>query len=431
MQVSLDAEGEVEVIDADLRERLGMFAKVEGFREARLFEGSGGAYELVIRYEEAGRLLRERRALSGEEVRALRERVSRRLARSRARPGDRAQLEGGRYRFLTATTLLGAAEVPLFVTAAGAAEDDEGETLLAATLLGATGGFFVPLLLTREASVTEAEATLTGYGGLQGLGHGLALSTLATGDDLSERGTAAAAALLGAAEATAGFLFARRRGMRGGTAETMAISGLYGAGLGLGLSTLVVGDGSNSAEAAERRVYALGGLAGSALGAYGGYRLGRAADYTQGDARIFGTAGLVGAQLANTVLLAADGTFDEEARVTAGTIMAGALGGLALGHRLVRRRDFTEGQGNIISLGAYAGSLAGGGASIIVDASAETASVLGALGALGGFLGTYLAYEGEAQPGPSRLDWNVGVRPGGRGGPLGRLTPALDVRLSF
>lgn len=432
VQVPFDEAGEVNVIDADLRERLGLFPEVDGFEEARLFRQEDDAYELVIRYEEDGRQLRERRSLSAEEGEALRRRVSQARAQERGASDERAQLESGRYRFLAATTVLGAYEGALLGVAAGAEVED---VAAAAPLLGATGGFFIPLLLTRDAKVTEAEATLTGYGGAQGFAHGVALSVLFADGGFDGRGAAALTAVLAGAEATTGFLLARRRAMRGGTAETMATGGVFGTGLGVAAGFLVTGsDGDGKL---VQRVVPLASIAGSAAGAYGGHRLARAAGYTQGDARIFGTAGLVGTQAALAVLTVAADQLGDNTRTATGTIIAGALGGLALGHGMVRGRDFGEAQGSIVSLGAAAGSLAGGALSAVADTDAETGVLLSAIGSLGGFVGTYLTYRGEAMArGGDGTSLQLGVSPGaalkgGEGGPLEAFTPAINLRLSF
>ena len=461
VQVPFDAEETVDVVDAELREQLGLFPEVDGFEEARLFRsgrGEGVAYELVIRYEgEQGRRLRERRALSAAEVETLRQRVSRSLAQSRdddeEATGERERLEEGRYRLLAATTSLGLIDAALLASAP--AEDFyDVENVGAAALLGGTAGFFVPLLLTRETKVTTAEATLTGYGGFQGLGHGTQLVQLVAEDETETRAALALTSLLSITEAAAGFYLARRTDMRGGTAETITFGGLFGSGLGSNAAVLAAGDtgeGDVVFDSAGRtivednetasRIVALGRLLGSGLGAYGGYRLAQGAGYTQGDARIFGTAGLVGRRVAQAALVVADREpADEESRLVAGVSMAGTLGGLALGNRLVRGRDFGEAQGNIAFLGALAGGLAGGAAGIVFDANEETSFTLSALGVLGGFVGTYLTYHGEAQADAGRrdaLDLDVGVAPGasleggGEGGPLGAFTPAVNVRLGL
>jgi len=437
VQVPLDEQGEVNVIDAELRERLGLFPEIDGFAEARLFrQGDGDAYELVIRYMEGERQLRERRSLSAAEAETLRRRVSRGPKQERT-PGDpRAALQDGRYRFLATTTVLGGYE-GLFLAAATAADAESAEVVATLPLLGAAGGFFIPLLLTSDAKVTEGEAALTAYGGQQGFAHGALLSVLVADEDFEARSAAALVGALGAVEATSGFLLARRSSMRAGVAETMATGGSFGTGLGIATGFLVTG--TDMEGNVVQRVVPLAGIAGSVGGAVGGHRLGQWAGYTQGDARVFGTAGLVGAQLAGALLVAADDQLDDDARLATGTLIGGTLGGLAVGHRMVRDRDFGEGQGSIVSLGAYAGSLAGAAAVNVLaeEEEGDSAFVFTALGSMVGFAGAYFTLRGDARAGGNdAMDLEIGLGPGatlpgGDGGPLGAVTPALNARLAF
>jgi hypothetical protein len=435
VQVPLDEQGEVNVIDAELRERLGLFPEIDGFAEARLFrQGDGDAYELVIRYMEGERQLRERRSLSAAEAETLRRRVSRGLKQERA-PGDpRAALQDGRYRFLATTTVLGGYE-GLFLAAATATDAESAEVVATLPLLGAAGGFFIPLLLTSDAKVTEGEAALTAYGGQQGFVHGALLSVLVADEDFEARSAAALVGALGAVEATSGFLLARRSYMRAGVAETMAIGGGFGTGLGIATGFLVTG--TDVEGDVVQRVVPLAGIAGSVGGAVGGHRLGQWAGYTQGDARVFGTAGLVGVQLAGALLVAADAQLGDDTRLATGTLIGGTLGGLAVGHRMVRDRDFGEGQGSIVSLGAYAGSLAGAAAVNVLAEEEEDDSgfVFTALGSMVGFAGAYFTFDARAG-GNDAMDLEIGLGPGatlpgGDGGPLGAVTPALNARLAF
>jgi hypothetical protein len=71
--------------------------------------------------------------------------------------GERAFTQEGRNDFIAATTILGLVEGGLLARALGA-EDEEAAVL---PLLGGTAGFFIPLLVTRNARVTDAEASMT------------------------------------------------------------------------------------------------------------------------------------------------------------------------------------------------------------------------------------------------------------------------------
>jgi hypothetical protein len=351
-QVPLDPDSTLYTLDADLRQELGLFPEVDGFRRATLYRVSGDAYELVIEYREGGRTLRERRALTTEDVAALRRRVAERMQASGTRVGLDQE---GRYDLLTATTFLGLAEAGLLVGASGT---DDASAATTATLLGGAAGFFVPLLATRRAKVTEAAATLTGYGGVQGYLHAVELDVL-FGGEADGRTVAGLAALLGAAEGTAGYVVGNRSGWSPGTGEMIAYNGLFGNGVGYSAGLLAVGGDFDDAGVDNDRARAstAAGLAllGSVGGAYAGHRLARTG-YTAGDARIYANAGVAGTQLAGSILATAD---EVSPRAAAATTLSGFLAGATAGHLAVRDRDYTTTEGNLTVLGSFAGSLLG------------------------------------------------------------------------
>jgi hypothetical protein len=430
-QVPVDPDSTVYAIDPALREAGELFPEVSGFEEATLYQVEGGGYELVVRYREGGQVRRERRSLSAEEVRALRAEVARALE---ARRSQTPSTQEGRYGLVAATTFHGLVEGGLLAGATGA-EEGNAATL---TLLGGAAGFFVPLFATQGARVTEGEADATFYGGLQGYAHAVQLTALLAGDDADGRGTAGLAALLGAAEGTAGYLTARRNDWTGGHAEMITYTGIGGNAVGFGVGAALVGEDDPAEE--EGRVRVVGGtsLLGSLAGLYLGHRLGRTDRYTEGDARIyFQTA----AQAANLMgsFLSVDGFPD--ARASSLIVTGSAVAGGVLGRRLVRGRDFTGTQGNLVALGAVAGSLLG--AALTFDADqGETTAIAQALGSAAGFGVTYGLLEGDARrqaaSATSSLDLDVHVGPGlarrpapGTAGLADRIVPRVRISASF
>jgi len=97
------------------------------------------------------------------------------------------------------------------------------------------------------------------------------------------------------------------------------------------------------------------------------------------------------------------------------TVTLAGTGGLALGHLLVRKRDFTKSQGNIVVLGSFAGSLFGGGLAVASDASSDAAVLLQAVGSLAGTALTYGVFAGDAKRQARRnqasVDLDVRVTP--------------------
>jgi len=400
-QVPIDQDSTLYRIDADLRDNLGLFPDVAGFQEATLYRLGDGTFELVIEYREGSRTLRERRALTGADVATLRERVTRRMREVGATPDLNQE---GRYGLLASTTYLSAIEGALLSVALGV----EDEAAASMTLLGGATGFFAPLLLTRKANVTEGEADMTFYGGAQGAVHGAQLYLLISDDDDvdDEQAAAGITAAFLAGESILAYSLARRNGWSGGHAEMMSFTGLSGNLIGLGLAQGLAGEDGST------RVLAGLSFAGSIAGGIIGHRLGRTGRYTQGDARVYLLSGAQTANAVGSVLAASnvDGSSGPALAVT----LAGT-GGLALGHLLVRNRDFTKSQGNIVVLGSFAGSLFGGGLAVASDASSDAAVLLQAVGSLAGTALTYGVFAGDAKRqarrNQSSVDLDVRVTP--------------------
>jgi len=72
VQVPVDEAGRIQVITAELARRLGLFAEVEGFREARLFQLPDGTFLLEITSGRGNQLQRDRRPLSAADAAAFR-----------------------------------------------------------------------------------------------------------------------------------------------------------------------------------------------------------------------------------------------------------------------------------------------------------------------------------------------------------------------
>lgn len=427
VQVPVDRDSTLYVLDADLRQELGLFPGVSGFREARLYQAEGAEYEFVIRYERDGRVLRERRSLTPAEVEDLRARVTRGLATTeRLTPG----MQEGRYGLVAATTFHGMIEGGLLASTFDSQAD--GATTL--MLLGGAMSFFVPLLTTRNVPVSEAEADMVFYGALQGYAHAVQVMVVFAGDDLPDRGTAGLAAVGGALEGAMGYRIARQHNWSAGHAEMVAANGIGGNLVGLGIGGAIVGEEPDFEEAS--RVIAGASLLGSIGGVYLGHRMGRTDRYTEGDARVYAQSALQAVNVVGSMLSLRD---DLSPRGGALLLSGSAVGGAVLGRRLVRGRDFTGTQGSLVALGSYAGSLLG----LAVTSSGETgeaAAVVQAVGSAVGFGITYAVLEGEARRQAARgssslnLDLHVGPAISRRAGPVELergIVPRVTLKASF
>jgi hypothetical protein len=396
VQVALDREGRVEVVDLRLAGRLGVFVdRFPGFQEARLWiQLPDSTYILELTGVREGRRVRERRPLGTAEVEALRADMSDRIA-ARA-PGMALEREG-RPRLLGGTALLGLGfygwAVPVML------DVDEATTAVGLYMLTAGSAFFGPWAATRHRSVAPGTADLALYGGSRGIVHGLLAHRLMTGGDEGDaaadediRGEVAMAMAFSLAGGIGGYAWARDRGLDMGTTRTIGMAGDFGMLQGLGLAVLTdVSDGAGAALA----------LAGAAGGVALGPPLARRRDYSVGDVTALSTAGYLGgyAGLALVDMF----QVDHDQWYAAGA-MAGNAAGLFVGDRLVRRTEFTPGQGWLVALGTVAGGAVGlGGAYLLVgddDDHEDPSRVYFAASTLGAVAGYGVTFRSLAPDAP-------------------------------
>jgi hypothetical protein len=421
VQIALDVEGRVEVVDAELARRAGLWvAEYPGFQEARLFRGPDGSFVLEISELQDGRLTRHRLPLTPSEADALRARVS--AAVAAAPPPPVVLDQEGRYLLLAQTTVTGLVfygwALPYSI---GADEAGAGGLYL----LTAGASFFVPFLLTADESVTMGMANLSRYGVSRGLLHGIMLADvidswssetdscppspdLCVQDSSDEFRLHTSLGLIGSiAEGIAGYAWASNENMTAGTAHTIALGG--DAGLSTGwLAAAIMGRGDSEVSSGM-------GLGGSLLGIYGGSVLAKRRDYSWGDAQLMYTGGLLGGWTG----LAFGAVADANEEVSAASALVGGWTGALLTDRLVRDTEFSAGQANLVSLSTFAGGLAGASPGVMAD-DPDLAIIGSAVGAVGGFAIGYLAFAPKMDGGSSgRAPVSVSVHPEGVLGLLG------------
>lgn len=432
-RVPLNPDSTLYVVDTSLENRLNLFPDVTGFQRAELYELESGDFELVIYTGSESNLRRERRKLTPDEVRSLRQRVADGLRVANVRVNLD---QDGRASFIGGSTALGLAEGALLAVAL--TPDDEA-AVTSLTLIGGASGFFIPLFATDNARVTSSAAALSTYGGLQGYGHAVQIAYLVGGDELPGQETAGLAAIFGAAEYTAGFLIGNRADWDEGTGELIAANGTFGNGIGLGVAGAIEGTEDAESNSGQIRLLAGSSFAGSLVGLYVGRQMARSGRITVGDARMYWTSGLVGAQLAGSILGAIDA---ESSQTISATLTVGGLVGLASGYGIMRDRDFTTSDANIALLGTYGGALLGGGIAAAADAKIETTSVLLGVGTAVGFAAGVWRSAGDARAAAQTSDvrFDVDVEPshetvyGMDGSPVrlsSDVAPKLSLRMRF
>lgn len=453
IQVAVDETGRIQVITPELARRLGLFAEVEGFREARLFQLLDGTFVLEVTSSPDGALRRDRLQLSAAEAAAFRGDVTSRVtARAPTAVLDRS----GRLKLLVGSTVLGLGYYG-WATAAAFDPDDE-QTAVGLYMLTAAGSFLLPLMVTASSPVPDAVATMALWGATRGPIHGYLTSEL--GDAERDKTKFAWSVVLGTAEAIAGGLTARSLNMTPGRAEITGVGG----DIGLGTSFAIAGvlkldqryrsitetyfDGMSyqnyTYQVNDRTLQSAVMLAGGALGLVGGYWLGGTEEWTRGDAAVFrnltAIGGLTGLAVGDIIQQAKvitqinpDGStysYVEDGFFTrtqhAGSLI-GAAAGLVLGHRLVTGRNFSTGQGTLLTLSPLAGGLLGLGIAYVATPErrydfydpqqpyrdpndhSELYLTASALGAAAGFAVAYpaMARDARAQRSAANLRFTV------------------------
>jgi len=403
-------------IDAEQARDAGLFDEYPGFLRACLYRVPGGGHVLTIHYRSEGRTLRVDREIKAEELRALRIALRESLE-------PEPEIEhlphpaSGRPRLLVDSMILSLGYYGWALPAAAGVEDGKG--FVAGYMLTSAAGFYLPFTLTRNASVSGAQATLAFYGGSRGIAWGQLLTGLAVGPDVTERTLFGVGAVTSVMSGIAGYQTAGRRGMDGGTAEMIGLGGDFGAAFGLGTAHLT----GVTFTQEQNRAWCGATLLGAGAGLYLGSRAARVGHYTRGDARVLSTVGLVAASAG---LAAADLTNPSENRFYSASLMAGALAGLYAGERMLRDEDFTAGQGTLVRLGTLGGGLMGAGLAYLTapahDEGDSRRYTLGtAVGGAVGFAVLYGIYADDARARAARgsasradldsMRWSLGLEP--------------------
>ncbi len=382
-QVAMDAAGRIQVITPELASRLGLFPDVPGFQEARLFSVADASFVLEITTSRRGTVQRERRPFSAAEADAFRRDVSERVT---SRAPSAALDQSGRTKLLVGSTVLG---LGYYGWATALAFDpDNSQTAVAVYMLASSTTFFAPYLVTRNRHIPQPVANMALWGAMRGPIHGFLLSYL--GDARSDKTRFGWSVAFGAAETITGGLVASRLGMNAGRAELTGVGGDIGMGVGLLAANVLglddrqrwerfqsPGFPADSFPTDDRTLQAAVTLAASGLGLVGGYLGGGSGDWTVGDAVVFrnvtaigAIAGLAAGDIVHQPRLitlpppapgfpAYSYYEDDFSRPHSASALVGTAGAMLLGRALVRGRNFTGGQGTLLTLAPLAGGLIG------------------------------------------------------------------------
>ncbi|MBI5323864.1 MAG: hypothetical protein HZB41_01040, partial [Ignavibacteriae bacterium] len=308
----------------------------------------------------------------------------------------------GRSSFLAGTTILGLGLWDWMIPSAF--EIEESSSYMALYLSTAALSFFIPYLLTENAPVTEGASSLSIYGGLLGMYHGLMINFLLS-DEINS-GSYALMFSMSIAELLGGYYLATNTNMTEGKASVLATMTTFGIGYGFGIPYIL--------GAEEREIFMLGGLLGSGLGYLTGEFISNSQNYTVGDASVLANCGGLGAFIPLTINVIAE---TETLELTVGTLLLGTAVGTYFGNQLVMGKDFTKSQGTFITIGTFAGGLLGGSLGFLfvgnnLHSDGKMVTLFSALGAFGGFTIMYSSFKDKARIPESRTSLEFEFNPG-------------------
>lgn len=411
-------------ITPTLRARAGLFPDLPGFQAARLFQGDDGALVVEVLWMEEGRLVRQRRPMTAQELDALRSALAERLALAGTRPVDTQEGRGG---LVLGHTSLGlgyhgwAVPVALDISSAQGA--------VAAYLLTAGTSFYLPYRLTRNRSVTDTHRALSLYGGTRGIVTGVFAGDLVAGDrddgSGSSRARLGGGVLGGALGGTAGFLAVDRWNSPLGDAELWAALG--DAGLLAGAATAYLA-GTYKEETFTRRENGFEftdtrirnrraghgiTLAGQGVGLAAGVWLAQRRSYETGDVSALRSAAVAGVQVGATAARLAG--VDEWGDPLVGAMLAGGLGGLVAGDRRMGARGLSTGEGLLVNAGHLAGTATAAGITYLLVSEIDgNETLLLSASTVGGIVGAGLVWRAVVDHAPRRVGaWEGNGRYGG------------------
>jgi hypothetical protein len=393
--VPFDSSGRVFAIDRAMRNRFGLFPDAEFFSNARLWLSPAG-YVLELGRTDS---TRERRLLTEPEFLELKQQLALKL------PSRLGLDQSGRGLFLLSQLPLALAWYsPAMLSLINPPDGTIGAAIYTTT---AAAAFFAPLVITRNATVTQAQASMSVDYGYYGVFDGFALSSLigwrnffnqSEGPGWQYRATSA----MMLATSVGGQVLGNYLGRRFTLGQARYASVLTDCGLADGLLTgiFLQSAGDNSLDGASRLNAALT-IVGSLAGGYAGYKLGLARPWTEGQALVIGAGGFFGPLVADGAMVTVvtdQALIDHGMPLLSGFAVLGNVGGTYLAQRLVADRPISTSAGFMAIGATVGGGLLGAGLGLAIfgrmNQSQHIIAGFATAGTAGGFaLGVKLARD--------------------------------------
>ncbi len=403
VQMPFDTEGNIYEIDYTLLHQLDFFKDYPDAQNAQLFLQPDSSFILEIYTKKNGSIIRERTKIKTEDISIIQEQI--------ALVTEKKKLEvvydrSGYRNFLGNSFLFAyAAQAPLVVASLG---PNDFRTGLAIYMLTSASGFAIPLMLTRNCDVSKAHASMFFSGGIHGLYIAGALSTI-SGVDFWEGPGGLFTACGSVIGEYLGFQSVNRFNLNMGRGNTILLFGDF-AGAGAA-GTLALFDNWSDPRFDAKHYLSIS-IVGFGTGLFAGASATRNLDLDDGDHYIFGHCGIAGGIALPIALSWADtkegGRISEKMYISAG--LAGLGLGSFIGYKIIKEKNFSESDGNIITLGGAAGALTGLGLVYLAHIEEGRAYFTGLL--IGDIAGAFVTAN-IIKEGKSNKQGNLYIRPEG------------------
>jgi hypothetical protein len=350
-QIPFDTEAQVYEIDSSFAQKLEFFKDYKGFQKALLFVQPDSSYIIEIYQKKVEGIVKERVKIEPETINRIQQEIA--LIKSRAISEQKYDRSG--YAQFLGNSFLFAFGIQAPLVVMGFSPDDF-RIGVALYMLSSASGFVIPLMLTKNCDVSKAHSDMFAAGGMHGLYIGGALSGI--GDMALYEGGGAFLTLGGSIIGEyLGFQSVNEYGLTLGRGNTIfVISDFIGASSVGALSLF-----DNWFNPRMNIKHYLGiSLAGLGLGIYTGSKVTQNINLGDGDPTIFADFGIAGGAVLPVALSWFDngrGRISGKMYVSAG--ITGLVLGSILGYRVIKEKDYSESEGNIITLGGFAGALTG------------------------------------------------------------------------
>ncbi len=371
-QVSFDYGGKLMRLTWEFEKQFVILRSYPYLYEAHLFQTADTAYTLEVTHIVNGKVERELKPLTMQEVARIRYESSDAM-RSFAMWGNEERTAVWEDWALGVGTAAWGLSSGLVVDITNAITASQGQSITPQTpiwyipTLAATGGY---AWAVNQPWYNRASATMWGNGLLQGTAHGWALYLLLSPQNTNLGDFFLAGTIMGGVEAGAGLALAHL--LNFSTAQSQMITAFGGSGVYVGvLAQFATGNNLRSIPGNDAgRLVGATTLIGSAVGMWLGNEVAKSPALTGGDAVVLTTPSAIIGSAPISIFSASPNV--TSLQVAAGATIGAIVGGHLVGNALVQNKDFSFLQGRIINLA----SAIGGYLPTYVLSSAVSAAIL-------------------------------------------------------